>query len=87
MGKQYRTANGKSVDIETLILNNELAPAIGNMNVNARGDKINSNGDIIKSRSEVMADYHKLHTTVPQDGEVKNSSELTPDNIGDQNAD
>lgn len=83
MGKQYRTANGKIVDMQTLLLNNEMAPAIGNMGVNARGDKINSSGEIIKSRAEVMKEYHKLHTNIPTD----EPSELTPDNTptGDKN--
>ncbi len=80
MGKQYRTANGKIVDLQTLLLNNELQPSIGNMHVNARGDKIDSSGNIIKTRAEVMKDYHKLHTPIPTD----EPSELTPDNTGDE---
>ena len=38
MARSYRTAQGKSVDIEKLRLKNELVPAVGNMRVNARGD-------------------------------------------------
>ena len=52
--KVYRTAQGRSVDFGALLLANENEPALGNMNVNARGDQINSDGEIVKSREEIM---------------------------------
>lgn len=54
MNKNYKTAQGKNLNMEKLRLLNELTPAIGNMNVNARGDLISTNGKIIKTRNEVM---------------------------------
>jgi hypothetical protein len=56
MNKNYKTAQGKTLNMEKLRLLNELTPAIGNMNVNARGDLISTNGKIIKTRNEVMKD-------------------------------
>ena len=41
--KVYRTAQGKSVDLGTIMLQNEHVRAVGNMNVNARGDKLDQN--------------------------------------------
>ena len=38
--KTYRTAQGKMVDFGALLSQNENVPALGNMNVNARGDEI-----------------------------------------------
>lgn len=38
----YRTAQGKTIDMGALILKNEHVRAVGNMNVNARGDVIDS---------------------------------------------
>ena len=38
MKRVYRTANGKNIDIDSLILVNEQTIAVGNMNVNARGE-------------------------------------------------
>jgi len=86
MGKQYRTANGKIVDMSTLVMQNELTPAVGNVRVNARGDEINSRGEITKSRAEIMQEYHKLHTMVPEDGPVQQSSALEPDQLGEEDA-
>jgi hypothetical protein len=43
----YRSARGKEVDLNKLISKNELTIAVGNMGVNARGDKIGPGGKII----------------------------------------
>ena len=40
MKKAYRTALGKSIDMDNLRLANEGTIAIGNMKVNARGDEL-----------------------------------------------
>jgi hypothetical protein len=45
----YRTAKGREVDMGKLINQNELQPAVGNMKVNARGDKLGPGGKIISS--------------------------------------
>jgi hypothetical protein len=45
---KYRTALGKVVDMSILAAKNEKTRAVGNMKVNARGDTIDSNGNIIK---------------------------------------
>ena len=50
--KIYRSARGKAVDIGALMLQNEHTRAVGNMKVNARGDRINANNEIIKSYFE-----------------------------------
>jgi hypothetical protein len=52
MAKTYRTANGGKVDLGALILSNENTRAAGNMGTNARGDKINSNNEVIETRNE-----------------------------------
>ena len=52
MAKTYRTANGGKVDLGALILSNENTRAAGNMGVNARGDKINSQNEVIETRNE-----------------------------------
>jgi hypothetical protein len=58
MSKIYKTANGQMLDIEKLRLLNETTEAVGNMNINARGDEIDSNGNIVRSRSELMKEYY-----------------------------
>jgi hypothetical protein len=45
--KQYRSAQGKMVDMTALMAKNERVRAVGNMKVNARGDTIDSQGKVI----------------------------------------
>jgi hypothetical protein len=44
---QYRTAQGKTLDMAALAAKNERVRAVGNMKANARGDTIDSNGRVI----------------------------------------
>jgi len=50
--KVYRTAQGRIVDLGALEAQNEHVRAVGNMNVNARGDKLDANGQVISTRSQ-----------------------------------
>ena len=58
MGKVYKSMRGKEVDMEKLALKNETTPAVGNMKVNARGDEIGPNGEIIRKREEIVQGYY-----------------------------
>jgi hypothetical protein len=55
---KYRTMQGKEIDMDKLIAQNELMPAIGNMKVNARGDELGPGGQIVRKREAVMAEYY-----------------------------
>jgi deoxycytidylate deaminase len=58
--KQYRTAMCKTVDMGALILQNEQVRAVGNMNVNARGDKLDSTNRVIdKKTRQISRQYQK----------------------------
>lgn len=57
--KVYRTARGKQVDLDLLISRNELTPAVGNARVNARGDELSPQGEIIRKREDVLKDYYQ----------------------------
>jgi hypothetical protein len=46
--KSYKSAMGKNVDMAALAARNEHTRAVGNMNVNARGDTIDANGRIVR---------------------------------------
>jgi len=52
----YRTMQGKEVDMGKLINQNEMTIAVGNMRVNARGDKLGPGGKIVKTREELLAE-------------------------------
>jgi glycine cleavage system H lipoate-binding protein len=54
----HRTANGKQVDMGSLRLKNENVRAVGNMKVNARGDIVDDNNQVISSKpSQVKQNY------------------------------
>jgi hypothetical protein len=58
MGKTYKSMRGVELDMEKLNLQNELLPAVGNMNVNARGDELGPGGKITKTREQILQDYY-----------------------------
>jgi hypothetical protein len=59
MGKTYRTAQGKSIDLEKLKLQHELVQAVGNMRVNARGDQLGAGGEIVQAREEMVNQHYR----------------------------
>ena len=50
--KVYRSSQGKSIDLGALLLQNESVRAVGNMGVNARGDRINLQNKVIDSKAK-----------------------------------
>jgi len=54
-----RTMQGKMLDMDKLISQNELMPAVGNVRVNARGDELGPGGQIIRKREEIVAAYYE----------------------------
>lgn len=63
----YRTAQGKALDMAQLAARNEKVRAVGNMNVNARGDVIDSNNKIIKDNTKrVKAQYQNVVKQRPE---------------------
>ena len=57
--RMYRTMQGRMVDIEKLRAVNENTRAIGNMNVNARGDVLGPGGQIATTKANVIAKYYE----------------------------
>jgi hypothetical protein len=55
---------GKTVDMGSLLLQNESVRAVGNMGVNARGDVINSNNKVIEKKSRQVQRQNRRHTNV-----------------------
>lgn len=69
--KQHRSMRGRNVDMDLLRKRNELTPAVGNVNVNARGDELGPGGKIIKQREDVVkAHYDHAGRATPSDGVV-----------------
>lgn len=50
--KVYRTAQGKTVDMGKLMLQNEQTRAVGNMGVNARGDLLDDKNQVVATKTQ-----------------------------------
>jgi hypothetical protein len=61
--KVYKSAQGKSVDMGRLQLQNEGVRAVGNMKVNARGDMVDDLNRVISTKSEQVNKQYKTQTT------------------------
>jgi len=59
MAKKYRTARGRTLDMDSVRLANEETIAIGNMRVNARGDQLGAGGKVVKTRNQIMKSHYK----------------------------
>lgn len=70
--KIYKTARGTTVDIGSLKLQNESVRAVGNMGVNARGDRVNDQGQVIDSRGQQLQ-RQIMRQTRPVDTPVHSS--------------
>lgn len=60
----YRTAQGKTIDMGALTLQNELVRAVGNMNVNARGDRIDEANQVIDQRNRQVQRQYRRQSNV-----------------------
>jgi len=75
--KIYKTMQGKVIDFDSLRLSNELIPAVGNMRVNARGDEILPNGEIVRSRDEITEE--KTQVEIKQIQETEFNEDFGPE--------
>ena len=76
--KIYRTAQGKQLDIGALQLKNENVRAVGNMNVNARGDVVDSKNRPIDSRNNQVAKQYRKQASNVVDSHVPTSTAKKP---------
>ena len=63
----YKTAQGKTIDMGKLMLQNEHVRAVGNMNVNARGDVLDGNDQVIASKANQVQKHYARQTTTRKD--------------------
>lgn len=84
MKRVYKTANGKDINLDSLIAQNEQTIAVGNMRVNARGDQLGAGGKVEIPKEKVMSEYYKLNTPTaidnpPQPRKANNKKDLVDD--------
>ena len=73
--KIYKTAMGKTVDMGSLILQNEHVRAVGNMGVNARGDLLDSADRVIDQKNQqVQRQYNRQTRTNVQERPLHTST-------------
>jgi hypothetical protein len=72
--KIYKTAQGKAVDLGALILQNERTRAVGNMNVNARGDRVDSGNKVIETKNKQVQRQYRQTSNVNADRSVHTSN-------------
>jgi hypothetical protein len=65
MANLHRSARGTVVDIAKLKLANEETVVVGNMGVNARGDKIGHGKKVIESRNQIMDKVYAVPSAEP----------------------
>ena len=75
--KTYRTAQGRVVDLGAVIAQNETVRAVGNMNVNARGDIIDNQGRVLSTRGE-QVNRNLNRQTNANSGPVPSSNRASP---------
>jgi hypothetical protein len=58
---RVKTMKGKTLDLTPIMAKKQNTVAIGNANMNARGDILGPGGAIVKRREEVMQEYHNAN--------------------------
>jgi len=82
--KIYKTARGKVVDLGSLILQNENVRAVGNMNVNARGDILDSTNQVIERKNRQVQKQYKKQTNVSNTPVAASIQEIKRNNISNK---
>jgi len=82
MRRTYRSSQGKSVDLGSLLLQNETVRAVGNMGVNARGDRIDNKGTVVDSKvQQSKRQYNKQigpQDSIPQSSRAPVADVIPP---------
>tara|TARA_Y100001972_G_C7448796_1_gene229875 strand:- start:71 stop:487 length:417 start_codon:yes stop_codon:yes gene_type:complete len=76
--RMYRTMQGRMVDIEKLRAANESVQAVGNMNVNARGDVLGPGGQVATPKQKIIQKYYEQPKGMVNDTPIRYRSEPAP---------
>ncbi|SOK58602.1 hypothetical protein [Yersinia phage fHe-Yen9-04] len=79
--KKHTSYRGQKIDMEMLKFQHQYSVAVGNANMNARGDIIGRGGTVVKKREDLLAERerelqkpdispeHQSHSIAPQMGD------------------
>ena len=76
--RMYRTMQGRMVDIEKIRTANEGVQAVGNMNVNARGDVLGAGGQVVTPKETIIKQYYEQPKGMVSDTPTKNKPMSAP---------
>jgi len=80
-----KTYRGKLIDMEALARTNEKANALGNMGVNAKGDKLGKDGKVVEpANSRSRTHYNTKRTTVNNRGSLKSEPSTVEKKVFDE---
>lgn len=65
---RHVTYRGASIDMDAMRRENEKVTALGNMNVNARGDQLARGGSIAKTADQIARENHRVQSAIIQTG-------------------
>lgn len=76
--RMYRTMQGRMVDIEKLRAANESVQAVGNMNVNAKGDVLGAGGQVVTPKEQIIKKYYEQPKGMVSDTPSRGKSMPSP---------
>ena len=65
---RHITYRGTTIDMEALMRENPKSVALGNMRVNARGDRLDKNGEVAKTADQIAREMHRTQTAIVHTG-------------------
>ena len=76
---KIQSMRGEWVDFTKYMAQNEEAIAVGNANMNARGDIIGPGGKVVKKREDIAAEYHAANPNAVKKVSIKDlAKEVLP---------
>ena len=76
---QRRTNKGQVIDMDALIIKGENEVALGNMRVNAKGDKLGDGGKVVQAKEDVAREYYANNPkAVVQSVSIKDAVDKSP---------
>lgn len=71
---KVKTMRGELIDMSLLVAKNENAIALGNASMNARGDIVGPNGEVLKARAVSAQDYYASNPKAVKQVALRNLS-------------
>ena len=76
---QRRTNKGVVIDMDALTIKGENEVALGNMRVNAKGDKLGDGGKVVQAKEDVAREYYANNPkAVVQSVSIKDAVDKSP---------